>query len=138
MFPILNPPPSSLPIPSLWVVPGLISLQSKGLSRVFSSTTIQNFQFFSSQSSLWSNSGSEVKASACNVGDLGSIPGSGRSLGVGNGNPLQYPCLDNPIDGEAWQATVHDVAESCWTERLRVRARAHKHTLPLRATIARG
>ena len=56
--------------------------------------------------------GSEVKASACNVGDLGSIPGSGRSPGEGNGNPLQYSCLENPIDGEAWWATVHGVAKS--------------------------
>ena len=43
--------------------------------------------------------GSEVKASACNVGDLGSIPGSGSSPGEGNGNPLQYSCLENPKDG---------------------------------------
>ena len=46
--------------------------------------------------------GSEVKASACNVGDLGSIPGSGRSPGEGNGNPLQYSYLENPMDGGAW------------------------------------
>ena len=46
--------------------------------------------------------GSEVKASASNVGDLGSIPGSGRSPGEGNGNPLQYSCLENPMDVEAW------------------------------------
>ena len=46
--------------------------------------------------------GSEGKASACNVGDLGSIPGSGRSPGEGNGNPFQYSCLENPMDGEAW------------------------------------
>ena len=58
--------------------------------------------------------GSEVKASACNVGDLGSIPGSGRSPGEGNGNPLQYSCLENPMDRGAWQATVHGVAKS-WT-----------------------
>ena len=50
------------------------------------------------------------KKSACNVGDLGSIPGSGRSLGEGNGNPLQYACLENPMDGGVWQATVHGVA----------------------------
>ena len=42
--------------------------------------------------------GAEVKASACNVGDLGLIPGSGRSPGKGNGNPLQYSCLENPIE----------------------------------------
>ena len=46
--------------------------------------------------------GSEGKASACNAGDLGSIPGSGRSPGEGNGSPLQYPCLENPMDREAW------------------------------------
>ena len=45
--------------------------------------------------------GSEVKASACNAGDLGSIPGSGRSPGEGNGNPLQHSCLENPMDGGA-------------------------------------
>ena len=49
----------------------------------------------------------EVKASACNVGDLGSIPGSGRSPREGNGIPLQYSCLENPMDGGAWWATVH-------------------------------
>ena len=60
--------------------------------------------------------GSEVKAFACNAGDLGSIPGSGRSPGEGNGNLLQYSCLENPMDGEAWWATVHEVAESDKTE----------------------
>ena len=48
--------------------------------------------------------------SACNAGDLGSIPGSGRSPGEGNGNPLWYSCLENPMDGGAWWATVHRVA----------------------------
>ena len=56
--------------------------------------------------------GSEVKASACNAGDVGSIPGSGRSPGEGNGNPLQYSCLENPMDGGAWWARVHGVAQS--------------------------
>ena len=46
--------------------------------------------------------GSEGKASACNAGDLGSIPGSGRSPGEGNGKPLQYSCLENSMDREAW------------------------------------
>ena len=59
--------------------------------------------------------GSEVKASACNAGDLGSIPGSGRSPGEGNGNPLQYSCLENPTYGGAWWATVHGVEKS-WTQ----------------------
>ena len=56
--------------------------------------------------------GSEVKAAACNAGDLGLIPGPGRSPGEGNGNPLQYFCLENPMDGGAWWATVHGVAKS--------------------------
>ena len=55
---------------------------------------------------------SEVKASGCNAGDLGSIPGLGRLPGEGNGNPLQYSCLENPMDGGAWWATVHGVAKS--------------------------
>ena len=46
--------------------------------------------------------GTEVKASAPNAGDLGLIPGSGRSPGEGNGNPFQYSCLENPMDGGAW------------------------------------
>ena len=56
--------------------------------------------------------GSDSKASACNAGDLGLIPGLGRSPGEGNGNPLQYSCLENPMDGGAWWATVHGVAKS--------------------------
>ena len=58
--------------------------------------------------------GSEVKASACNAVDVGLIPGLGRSPGEGNGNPLQYSYLENPMDGGAWRATVHEVAKS-WT-----------------------
>ena len=53
-----------------------------------------------------------VKESACNVGDLGSIPGLGRSPGEGHGNPVQYSCLDNSMDRGAWQVTVHGVSES--------------------------
>ena len=56
--------------------------------------------------------GTEVKVSACNSGDLGSIPGSESSPGEGNGNPLQYSCLENPMDGGAWWVTVHRVAKS--------------------------
>ena len=59
--------------------------------------------FYISFTGLWGfPGGSEVKVSACKVGDPGSIPGSGRSPGKGNGNPLQYSCLENPMDGGAW------------------------------------
>ena len=53
-----------------------------------------------------------VKISACNTGESGSIPGSGRSLGEGNGNPLQYSCLENSKDRGAWRATVHGVRKN--------------------------
>ena len=56
--------------------------------------------------------GSDNKESASNVGDLGSIPGLGRSPGGRHGNPLQYSCLENRRDRRAWQATAHKVAES--------------------------
>ena len=52
-----------------------------------------------------------VKNLPASAGDTGSIPGSGRSPGVGNGNPLQYLCLENSMDSRAWQATVHRVAK---------------------------
>ena len=55
-----------------------------------------------------------VRTLLANAGDTGSIAGSGRSSGEGNGNSLQYSCLENPMDGGAWQATVHGVAKS-WT-----------------------
>ena len=57
-----------------------------------------------------------VKVSSYNAGDLGSIPGLGRSRGEGNGNPLQYSCLEDSMDRGAWYATVHEVAESDMTE----------------------
>ena len=56
--------------------------------------------------------GSVVNGVPANAGDLGSIPGSGRSPAEGNGNPLQYSCLENPMDRGAWQATVHRVTKS--------------------------
>ena len=52
------------------------------------------------------------KESAYNAGDMGSVPGWGRSPGGGNGNPLQYSCLGNPMDRGAWWATVHGIAKS--------------------------
>ena len=104
---------------------GWISLQSKGLSRVFSSTTVHKHQFVGAQLSLWSSShictwllvktslvAQTVKSLAYNAGDLGLIPGLRRSSGEGNGNPLQYSRLENPMDKGAWWATVHWVAKS--------------------------
>ena len=62
--------------------------------------------------------GSVGKESSCNAGDLGSIPGLGRSPGEGNGCPLQYSCLENPMDRGAGWATVRGMAESGTTARL--------------------
>ena len=59
---------------------------------------------------------SDNKESACNAGDLGSTLGSGRFPGEGNGNLLQYPCLENLMDRGTWRATVHGIAESDRTE----------------------
>ena len=70
---------------------------------------------------------SDGKEFVCNVRDPGSIPGSGRSLGEGNGNPLQYSCLEKPMDREAWWAMAHGVAES--QTRLSVRTHTHPHKL---------
>ena len=53
-----------------------------------------------------------AEESACDAGDASSIPGSGRCPGEGNGNPLQYSCLEKPMDGGAWRATVYGVAKS--------------------------
>ena len=67
--------------------------------------------------------GSDSKESACNAGDLGLIPGSGRSPGEGNGNALQCSCLENSMDRGTWRATVYGVAELDTTDRL-----THTHT----------
>ena len=73
--------------------------------------------------------GSEDKASVCIVGDLGSIPQSGRSPGEGNGKPLQSTCLENSMDGGAWLATIHGIAKSC--TRLRSFTSHETGSLPL-------
>ena len=93
--------------------------QAASVSPVFTIAQIDKPNIYTLLSYLYSlfhpsgfPGGSEVKASACNVGDLGLIPGSGRSPGEGNGNSLQYSCLENPMDRGAWWATVHGVAKS--------------------------
>ena len=75
-----------------------------------------NFALLTSPEQIWTietsggfPSGSDGKESACNTGDLDSVPESGRSPGEGNGNPSQYSCLENAMDKGAWQATVHGV-----------------------------
>ena len=67
-----------------------------------------------------------LTANAGDTRDMDSKPGSGRSPGVGNGNPLQYYCLENPMDRGAWWAAIHGVAKN--RTRLNTRARAHTHT----------
>ena len=81
-----------------------------------------------SDSKLFPN-GSDGKESACNAGDPGLIPSLGRSPGEGNGNTLQYSCLENPMGGRAWWAPIHGVAELDTTERL-----IH-HLTPVRIAI---
>ena len=73
---------------------------------------LQSFQF---KVEMGFPSGSDGKESACNAGDLGSIPGLGRSPREGNDNPLQYTCLENPMGRGAWQATVQGVTKN-WTQ----------------------
>ena len=65
-----------------------------------------------------------LPASARDIRGMGSFPGSGRSPGVGNGNPLQYSCLENYMDGGVWQATVHGVSKS--------QTQLSEHTLEMR------
>ena len=81
--------------------------------------------------------GSDGKASVYNAGDLGSIPGLGRSPGEGNGNPLQYCCLENPMDREAWRAIVHGVTKS-WTQNSERDGNTRPPDLPLEKPICRS
>ena len=75
-----------------------------------------SLEYISAQYKRWGfPGGSDSKESACNVGDLGSTPESGRSPGEGNGYPLQYPGLENSMDRGTWWATVHGVAKT-WTQ----------------------
>ena len=81
--------------------------------QVISGLSGASFKFLpASLLTLYFPGSSDGKESACNAKDLGSIPGSGRSPGEGNGNQLQYSCLENPMDREVWQTTVHGIAKS--------------------------
>ena len=99
----------------LWLLPPKLTLSSSGPKMqlddsldnqtetlLSSVNTVPLQEEFSWEIYLRFPGGSEVKASASNAGDPGSIPGSGRSPGEGNGNPLQYSCLENHMDGGAW------------------------------------
>ena len=70
-----------------------------------------------------------VKNLPLNAREVGSIPGSGRSPGVGNGKPLQYSCLDNPMGRGVWEATIHGVAKS------QAQLSVHTHTIILKVTF---
>ena len=96
-----------------WTQPYYLAFINHG-SEMIMQVKIQNLFFLTRPRSLTQDfpGGSDNKASACNAGDLGSIPGLGRSSGGGNGNPLQYFCLENPIDRGAWQAIVHGVTRA--------------------------
>ena len=87
-------------------------LLSTGHRVVCLSDFICSFIFLAAVGLLHFPGGSDGEESACNAGDLGSIPGLGRSPGEGNGNPLQYSCLENSMNGGTWRATVHGVTKS--------------------------
>ena len=95
----------------VWLSPGSI------VTSDFSELNKQEWHY--AKATIWRNywgmgfpGGLDGKESAYSAEDLGSIPGSGRSSTEGNGNPLQYSCLENTMDGGSWQATVHGVAKS--------------------------
>ena len=97
---LLCPPPGDLPDPGI----ELVSIMSPVLSVEFFTTNFPD--------------SSDCKKTACSTEDLCSIPESGRSLGEGNGNSLQYSCQENPVDRGAWQAIVPEVKKSDTTEQL--------------------
>ena len=75
--------------------------------------------------------GSVGEETACNAGDTGSIPGSERSPGGGHGHPLQYSCLENPMDRGSWRATVHRITKS-HTQRLSIHTHAHVNCISIK------
>ena len=84
--------------PGMWYMPRSPEIR-EFKSLPFSKTLLELLRGFPGSS--------DGKVSACNAGNLGLIPGLGRSLGAGNGNPLQYSCFGNPMDKGAWQAAVY-------------------------------
>ena len=87
---------------------GIINCIVWGYSNNAKRKKIKYFWFITKADDVFPHS-SVGKESACSAGELGSIPGLGRYPGEGNGNPIQYSCLENPMDRGAWQATVHGV-----------------------------
>ena len=89
------------------------SLRENTLNSILNSSKTENsIKLISSQDGEFATKRLNGKESACNAGDLGSISGSGRSPGEGNGYPLQYSCLENPMGRRAWWVTVHGVAKN--------------------------
>ena len=102
-----HPPRQCVHIERIWLI--WATWSGFGLQRVKKRAPVSN------PIPLWNPGfpgGSDGKESTCNEWNVGSIPGSGRSLGERNGNPLQHSCLENPMDGGAWRAIVHGVAKS--------------------------
>ena len=94
----------------------LLAISSKNISylifKILKTEFTEASQTVLDQSPLVTALHTDGKASSCNVGDPGSIPGSGRSPGEGNGNPFQHSCLENPMDRGAWCAAVHGATKS--------------------------
>ena len=91
---------------------------------------MENKMIYIYRYTLCFSGGAVVKTPPANAGNAGLIPGSGRSPGVGNDNPLQNSCLENPMDSGAWQVTVHGVAKS--QTPLSMHACTDKHDNPLK------
>ena len=119
----LNALPKWMNVSLSFFIPGVLGMQGflSGISLTLLSSTCLKLTF-SRSLHKWNsiNNGSSYtglprwligKESACNAGDAGSVPGSGRSPGEGNDNPLQYSCPGNPMDRGAWRATVHGVTQ---------------------------
>ena len=94
-----------------WRIPGRGSLVGCRLWGRTESDTTEAMQQQQQTNRYASQMAEMVKNLPANMGDLGSIPGSGRSAEEGNGNPLQYSCLENSMDRETWRATVHGIAK---------------------------